>query len=126
MIIKPIRTEHDYDDVLDRIDELIEAKPDTPEFDELEVLSVLAEAYEEKHYPIDAPDPVEALKCIMEWKGLKNWDLEPYIGTRAKVSEILKRQKGLTLDMIIRLKKGLGVPADILIPDTDCQIPIAV
>ena len=126
MTIKPIRTEQDYNEVLARIDEIIEAKPGTPESDELEVLSVLAEAYEEENYAIGAADPVEALKCIMEWKGLKTRDLEPYIGTTTRVSEILNRKRRLTLDMIIRLKKGLGIPADILISDTDEEIAIAV
>ncbi len=125
MIIRPIRTEEDYDETMAKIDELIDAKPGTPEFDELEVLSVLSEAYEDENHPIDAPDPVEALKCVMEWKNLGKSDLEHYIGTTATVSEILDREKHLTLDMIIRLRKGLGIPADLLIPDTDEEIPIA-
>ncbi len=87
---------------------------------------MLAEAYEEKNYPILDPDPVEALKCVMEWKGLTKKDLEVYIGGGGGVSKILNRERNLTLDMIIRLKKGLCIPTDILIPDTDEELPIAV
>ncbi len=126
MIIRPIRTEKDYDEVMNRIDKLIDAKPGTPEYDELEVLSVLSEAYEEENYPIDAPDPIEALKCIMEWRNLEISDFEPYIGTKSMVSELLNHKRQLTLNMIIRLKKGLGISADLLVPDTDEVIPIAV
>ncbi|MDM8543847.1 transcriptional regulator [Desulfococcaceae bacterium HSG9] len=126
MIIRPIRTEKDYDEVMNRIDKLIDAKPGTPEYDELEVLSVLSEAYEEENYPIDAPDPIEALKCIMEWRNLEISDFEPYIGTKSMVSELFNHKRKLTLNMIIRLKKGLGISADLLVPDTDEVIPIAV
>lgn len=116
MKIKPIRSEKDYEQVMQQIDELIDSKPGTDEFDELEILSILAEDYEEKNYPIDFPDPVEAIKYIMEWKGLKEKDLEPYFGTRSKVLEILNRKSKLTLEMISKLKNGLGISADILIP----------
>jgi len=126
MIIRPIKTEKDYDEVMNRIDKLIDAKPGTSEYDELEVLSVLAEAYEEENYPIDAPDPIEALKCIMEWKNLEISDFEPYIGTKSMVSELLNHKRKLTFNMIIRLKKGLGISADLLIPDTSEVVPIAL
>ncbi len=126
MMIKPIRTEEDYDEAMSRIDELIDAEPGTPEFNELEVLSVLSQAYEEKNYPIDAPDPAEALKCIMEWKKLERSDLEHYIGTKKIVSKILNHERSLTPDMIIRLEKGLGIPADILTPDADEEFPISI
>jgi HTH-type transcriptional regulator/antitoxin HigA len=126
MKIKPIRSEKDYEQVIKRIDELIDSAPGTNEFDELEVLSVLAEDYEEKNYHIDFPDPVEAIKYIMEWKGLKEKDLELYLGTRVKVLEILSRKSKLTLEMITKLKNGLGISADILIPDNSERIPIKV
>ncbi len=126
MIIRPIKTEKDYDEVMNRIDKLIDAKPGTSEYDELEVLSVLSEAYEDENYPIDAPDPIEALKCIMEWKNLEISDFEPYIGTKSMVSELLNHKRKLTFNMIIRLKKGLGISADLLIPDTSEVVPIAL
>jgi len=113
-------------EVMARIDELIDAKSGSPEFDELEVLSVLSEAYEEEGWPIDVPDSAEALKCILEWKKLNINDLVPYIGTLDMVSEILNQKRNLTLDMIIRLKKGLGIPADLLVPDSNEKIPIAI
>lgn len=109
-----IKTEEDYDKVMARIDELIDTEPGTPEFEELEALSVLAEAYEEENYPVDAPDPAEALKCITEWKNLQRSDLEHCIGRKETVSEILAHERSLTPDMIIRLEKRLGIPADIL------------
>ncbi|HLC17100.1 MAG TPA: transcriptional regulator [Thermodesulfovibrionia bacterium] len=122
MKIRPVRSEKDYKQVIERIDELIDSKLGTKEFDELEILSILAENYEEKHYNIDFPDPVEAIKHIMEWKGLKEEDLEPYIGTKIKVLEILNRKSGLTLEIITKLKNGLGISADILIPDDSERI----
>lgn len=126
MIIRPIRTEKDYNEAIKRIDQLIDVKLGTPEYDELEVLSVLCEAYENEHYPIDSPNPIEALKCIMEWKQLESSDIEPYIGSKQMVAELLEHKRELTLDMIIKLKKGLGISADLLIADTDAVIPIAV
>ena len=88
MDIKPIRTEADYDDMLRKIEALFEAEPETPEGDELEVLVTLVEAYEEKHYEIPPPDPIDAIEYHMERLGLSRRDLEPYIGSRARVSEI--------------------------------------
>jgi HTH-type transcriptional regulator/antitoxin HigA len=125
-MIRPIKCEEDYNEVLVRIDALIDAIPGTDEFDELEVLSVLAESWEEDHHSFPSPDPIEALKNIMEWKGLTRRDLQPYIGTKSRVSEILNRKRPLTLAMIMKLKKGLGIPADVLIPDWEEEIPIAL
>jgi HTH-type transcriptional regulator/antitoxin HigA len=124
MSIMPIRSEEDYNKVMQRIDELIDSPPDSDEFNELEVLSVLAEDYEEKHFPIDFPDPVEALKYIMEWKGITNNDLEPYIGTKAVVLQILERKKELTVEMIMRLKKGLKISADLFVPESKEDVPV--
>ncbi|CAK8719075.1 HTH cro/C1-type domain-containing protein [Candidatus Electronema halotolerans] len=124
MIILPIRSEEDYNQVMQRIDALLDAPPGSDEFNELEVLSVLAEDYEEKHFPIDFPDPVEALKYIMEWKGITSNELEPYIGTKAVVRQVLERKKKLTVEMIMRLKKGLKISADLFIPESNEDVPI--
>lgn len=115
MEIKPIHTEQEYQAALRRLEEVWEAEPGTPESDELDVLSVLVEAYEDEHYPIHPPDPIEAIKFRMEQMGLTRRDLEPYIGPRARVSEILTRKRKLSLDMIRKLNEKLGIPAEILI-----------
>ncbi len=115
MNIKPIKTETDYQAALEEIEKLFEAAPDTPEGDQLEVLVTLVEAYEEKHYNIPKPDPIEAILYHMESRGLTRRDLQPYIGSRARVSEVLNRKRSLTMEMIRNLHKGLGIPAEILI-----------
>ncbi len=115
MEIKPIKTDTDYRAALDEIEGLFEAVPDTPEGDRLEVLVTLVEAYEEKHYSIPKPDPIEAILYHMESRGLSRRDLEPYIGSRARVSEVLNRKRPLTMEMIRNLYKGLGIPAETLI-----------
>ncbi len=113
--IRPIKTAHDHRAALARIEELISAKPNTPEGDELDVLATLADAYEAKHYRISAPNPVSVIRFRMEQQGLSRKDLEPWIGSRARVSEILSGKRRLTLAMIRRLKNGLGISADLLI-----------
>ena len=115
MDIKPIKTEKDYNSVLKEIETLFDAKPGTMEGDRLEVLSTLVEVYEDEHYDIPAPDPIEAINYFMESRGLTRADIEPYIGSRARVSEILNRKRPLTLPMIQRLHTGLGIPADVLV-----------
>jgi HTH-type transcriptional regulator/antitoxin HigA len=115
MEIRPIKTEADYEAALHKIEVLFEAEPGTPEADRLEVLTTLVEAYEEKHYRIPAPDPIEALYYYMESRGLSRRDLEPYVGSRARVSEILNKKRPLTLRMIRRLHSGLEIPAEVLI-----------
>ena len=100
-----------------QIDAIFDAQPGTPEGDLLEVLTILVEAYEEEHYPITPPDPIEAIKFHMERMGLTRRDLEPYIGSRARVSEILNRRRPLTLAMIRRLQEGLGIPAETLLQE---------
>lgn len=117
MDIKPIRTEKDYRDALARLEEIWNAAPDSPESDELDILSVLVEAYEEEHYPIDPPDPIEAIKFRMEQIGLTRKDLEQHIGSRARVSEVLSRKRRLSLDMIRKLNERLGIPAEVLIAE---------
>ncbi len=113
--MKPIKTEADYDAVLERIETLWGSDEDTPEGDELEVLVTLIEAYEAKHHPIPAPDPIEAIKFRMEQQGLTRKDLEPLLGHRGRVSEILSGKRSLTLTMIRRLNKELHIPAEVLI-----------
>lgn len=115
MDIKPIKTETDYQAALEEIEGLFDAAPDTPEGDRLEVLVTLVEAYEEKHYSIPKPDPIEAILYHMESRGLTRRDLQPYIGSRARVSEVLNRKRPLTMEMIRNLHKELGIPAEVLI-----------
>lgn len=115
MDIKPIKTEKNYDAALKEIENLFDAEPGTPEGDRLEVLSTLVEAYEDEHYDIPDPDPIEAINYFMESRGLTRADLEPYIGSRARISEILNRKRPLTLSMIQKLHIGLGIPAEMLV-----------
>ena len=118
MQIHPIRSEKDYERAVARIGRLISAAPETAEGEELDVLATLVDAYEAKHYVIDAPDPVVAIQFRMEQQGLTRKDLEPMIGSRARVSEILNRKRNLTLEMVRRLKSDLGISADSLIGST--------
>ena len=121
---KIIKTEGDYDLAINRIDQIMEAKPGTPEFDELELLSTLVEVYEDQQYPIGRPDPVSAIKFRMEQMGLSQQDLVTFIGNRSKVSEILNRKRNLSLSMIRALNKGLGIPADILLGNSESFQPV--
>jgi HTH-type transcriptional regulator/antitoxin HigA len=115
MRIKPIKTEADYEAALEEVERLFNAKPNTPEADRLEVFTTLIEAYEERHYSIPSPDPIEAILYHMESRGLSRRDLEPFIGSRARVSEVLNRRRSLTIEMIRNLNKGLEIPAEVLI-----------
>jgi HTH-type transcriptional regulator/antitoxin HigA len=115
MDIHPIKTEADYAAALQRVDTLMQAQPNTPEGDDLDVLTTLINVYEDEHYPIMPPDPVEALLYWMETRDLTRRDLEPLLGSRARVAEILNRRRTLSLDMIRRLHSALGIPAEILI-----------
>ncbi len=115
MDIKPIRTDADYRAVLKEIETLMTAAPDSPEGEKLDVLVTLVEAYEAKNFPLDLPDPVEAIKYEMEQKGLTVKDLEPMIGKSNRVYEILNRKRSLTLKMVWRLNQQLGIPAESLI-----------
>ena len=118
MNIKPIKTKADHQAALKEIDTLMDAKLRTPKGDQLEVLVTLVEAYEAKHYPLDLPDPVEAIKYTMESKGLTVKDLEPMIGRSNRVYEILNRRRPLTLKMIWALHRRLGIPAESLVRPT--------
>ena len=117
MEIRPIRTEADYNAALKTISGLMESDPaiGTPDGDRLDVLATLVQAYEAQHFPIDLPDPIEAIKFRMEQAGLTAKDLEPMIGRRNRVYEVLNRKRSLTLPMIWKLHKGLGIPAESLI-----------
>ncbi|UCN00433.1 helix-turn-helix domain-containing protein [Sulfurimonas sp. SWIR-19] len=122
MNIKPIKNEQDYNDALQKIEALMSATPNTPEMDELEVLTTLVEAYEEQHYKIDAPDPIEAIKFRMEQEGLKQKDLVSIVGSKSRVSEILNKKRKLTIEMIRNLHKQLHIPIESLFLDykTNC------
>ena len=113
--LKPIRTEADYEAALAEVERLWGAKSGTPDGDRLDILATLIDAYETEHYPIDQPDPIEAIKFRMEQQGLTRKDLEPLIGTRTRVAEVLNRKRGLSIDMIRRLHERLGISADVLI-----------
>jgi HTH-type transcriptional regulator/antitoxin HigA len=115
MDFRPIKSEADYQAALLRVDALMQAQPNTPEGDDLDILTTLIAAYEEQHYPILPPDPVEALMYWMETRDLTRRDLERLLGSRARVAEILNRRRRLSLEMIRRLHSELGIPAEILI-----------
>jgi HTH-type transcriptional regulator/antitoxin HigA len=119
--LRPVRTEADYQAALSEIDDLIDADPGTESGDRLEVLSLLVEAYEQENYPIGPPDPVEAIKFRMEQEGLTRKDLEPILGSRARVSEVLAGKRGLSLRMIRRLNEVLGIPLESLIQEPSAQ-----
>ena len=118
MDIKPIKSEIDYRAALGRLEALLGSEPDTPEGDELDVLATLLEAYEDRYHSIPEPDPIEAIKFRMEQQGLNRKDLEPLIGPRGRVSEVLSGKRSVTLPMIRRLSAALKIPADVLIKDT--------
>ena len=117
MAYKVIKTDEDYQRVLSRIDVLMDAEPNTPEGDELELLVTLVELYEDKKYPIEMPDAIEAIKFRMEQLGLNQQALVPYIGSKSKVSEVLNKKRSLSLSMMQALHKGLGIPAEILLQE---------
>lgn len=111
--IKPIRTDADHRKALKEINRLWGSKPRTADGDRFEILAILVEAYEREHFPIAPPDPIEAIEFRLEQMGLDRKALEPAIGTRARVSEILSRKRGLTLNMIRRLSETLDIPVDV-------------
>jgi len=115
MQIKPIRTKADHRAALKEIDRLMDAKAGTPAGDRLDILTTLVERYESQHEPIEPPDPIDALLYHMESRDLKRRDLEPYLGSRARVAEVLNRRRPLTIDLIRKLHSGLGISADVLI-----------
>ena len=117
MKLKPIKTEADYRAALRRLEKIFDAKLGTPESDELEILGLMVDDYENKHYPIEAPDPIEAIKIRMEEMQLKQIDLIPEIGGKSRVSEILNRKRRLTVTMIRKLATRLNLSSNLLIKD---------
>lgn len=116
--LKPIRTKKDYEAALVEVERLWGAKSGTPRGDRLDILATLIEAYETKHYPMDPPDPIQAILFRMEQQGLSRKDLEPMIGARNRVAEVLNRKRGLSIEMIRQLHKRLGISAEVLIRPT--------
>ncbi len=116
--LKPIRTRADHKNALAEVERLWGAKSGTPKGDRLDVLATLIDAYETRHYPMDPPDPIEAIQFRMEQQGLSRKDLEPMIGTRARVAEVMNRRRSLSIDMIRRLHDQLGISAEVLIRPT--------
>ena len=117
MNIKPIKTETDYEDALKRLEIVFDAPIDTLESDEADILGLLIDEYEKKHYPIEAPDPIEAIKIRMEEMHLKQIDLVPEIGGKSRVSEILNKKRKLTIEMIRKLTKRLNLSPELLLSD---------
>jgi HTH-type transcriptional regulator/antitoxin HigA len=117
MNINPIKTEKDYSLALKRLEEIFDAKIGTPESDEADILGLMIDEYEKKHYPIEAPDPIEAIKIRMEELNLKQVDLVEVIGGKSRVSEILNRKRKLTVEMIRNLTKRLNLSPELLIND---------
>jgi HTH-type transcriptional regulator / antitoxin HigA len=116
--LKPIRTEADYEAALAEVERLWGTKSGTPKGDRLDVLATLIDVYEAKHYPMDPPDPIEAIRFRMEQQGLTRKDLEPMIGTRNRIAEVLNRKRGLSIEMIRQLHDKLGISAEVLIRPT--------
>ncbi len=115
MELKPIRTKHDYKAAMTEVERLWDAQAKSPAADRLDVLTMLIEDYERRHYPISDPGPIEFLNHVMEARGLTRKDLEPYIGPRGRGADVLTRPRPLTLEMIRRLADGLNLPAEVLI-----------
>ena len=114
MNIKPIKTNADYEEALRQIENLFDAKPGTIEYDRLDILTTLVEAYEQKHFPVLPPDPIAAILYFMESRGLNRKDLEAYVGSRSRISEVLNHKRDLTLNMIRNLHDGLDIPYELL------------
>jgi RNA polymerase sigma factor (sigma-70 family) len=120
-----IKTQRDYHSATRRIEALMDARPNTPQGDELELLSTLVDLYEKHRFPVESPDPIEAIRFRMEQAGLTPADLVPYIGSRSRVSEVLNRKRPLSIQMIRRLHHGLGIPAEVLIAEPRHRRPAA-
>jgi HTH-type transcriptional regulator / antitoxin HigA len=115
MNLKPIKTKKDYQEALERLEVIFDAKKGTLEGDELEILGILIEQYENKHFPIDLPDPIEAIKFRMEQLGYTQTDLAKVVGLKSRSSEILNKKRKLSLEMIRKLHDKLNIPTDVLI-----------
>ncbi|WP_428234706.1 helix-turn-helix domain-containing protein [Gracilimonas sp.] len=119
MQIQPIHTEDDYQSALDRIEKIFDAKPGSEEGDELEILGILVDEYEKKHFPIEAPNPVEAIKFRMDQLGMQQKDLAKVLGSKSRASEILSGKRSLSLRHIKLLHKKLRIPAEVLIQEPE-------
>lgn len=117
MDIKPIKAAKDYKQAMTRLEQIFDARPGTNEGDELEILALLIEKYENEKFPIEAPDPIEAIKFRMEQLGYKQRDLEDIIGYKGRVSEILNKKRKLTLEMIRKIHDALNIPAEVLVKE---------
>lgn len=117
MNLKPIKTAQDYNQAMERLGEIFDAKKGTKIGDEIEILSILIDKYESEHFPIDLPDPIEAIKFRMEQMGMKQKDLIEVVGFKSRVSEILNRKRKLTLEMIRKISETLKIPTDVLIQE---------
>jgi len=117
MTVKPIKNEEDYQNALNRLEIIFDAKKDTIEGDELEILSLIIDNYENEHIPIEMPDPIEAIKFRMEQMGLKQKDLAEIMGFKSRVSEIMNKKRKLTLDMIRKLHAALHIPTEVLVQE---------
>jgi HTH-type transcriptional regulator/antitoxin HigA len=115
MNIRPIKTKKDYEQATARLEQVFDAKPGTPESDELEILGILIEKYEDEHFPINLPDPIEAIKFRMEQLSYSQSDLAEVVGLKSRASEILNKRRKLTLEMIRRLHERLQIPTEVLI-----------
>ncbi|WP_187477966.1 type II toxin-antitoxin system HigA family antitoxin [Amniculibacterium sp. G2-70] len=115
MKLKPIKTEQDYFQALERLELIFDAKPETKEGDELEILGILLEKYEDEHFPMELPDPIEAIKFRMEQLDYSQNDLAEVIGLKSRASEILNKKRKLSLDMIRKLTEKLHIPSEVLI-----------
>ena len=121
MKLKVIKTDKQYKAAMARVEEIFDARPGTPKGDELELLLLLVETYENEAFPIDLPEPVSAIRFRMDQQGLKQKDLEPFIGSKSKVSEVLGGRRALSLTMIRKLVTGLGIPAEVLLCEPGAQ-----
>ncbi len=121
---KVIKTRADYQAALAHLEKLMDAQPGTPQAEELELFAVLLDNYEREHFPIGLPDPVEAIKFRMEQQGLTRKDLEPFIGSQSKVSEVLNRKRPLSVAMIRALHTGLDIPAEVLLQEPEQRLPV--
>jgi HTH-type transcriptional regulator / antitoxin HigA len=115
MDLRTLRTDQDYKKALQQVELLWDSKPDTPDFEKLNILTLLVEDYEKRNHPIEHPDPIEFIKQIMEDRGLTRKDMETIIGPRGRVSDILTKKRPLTLDMIRRLSDQLQIPVEVLV-----------
>lgn len=113
--LKPIKTKEQYKNYLKIIDSLIDCLEDSPEEQVLELVSIIVESYEAEHYPIEAPNPIEAIKLLIEEKGLKRKDLAVYFGSSSRVSEVLNGKRQLTFEMAKKIRQGLGISAEVLL-----------